>query len=136
MSEAGRVEVNCQKEIVIAAQESNIPDVDATTDDQSILEARDQSKIDDYEGFLDLGFIPKLNPRKRKASHSGGAYDAKAGSSSAAGDHSTPPLSKKSKFTIDLNALDEEWDINVDEVIEIMIENNFSIRERKEARKG
>ena len=52
MFEAGRVEADCQKEIVIARQESNIPN----TDDQPITEVCDQSETDDYEGFLDLGF--------------------------------------------------------------------------------
>ncbi|KAL7583314.1 uncharacterized protein LOC111881298 [Lactuca sativa] len=46
----------------------------------------------------------QLNPRKRKASFSGGAYDTEVGSSSVVvGDPSKSPLKKKSKLIIDLN---------------------------------
>ncbi|CAI9297955.1 unnamed protein product [Lactuca saligna] len=38
---------------------ANILDVDATTD-QPIPYTGDQSKIDDYEGFLDLGFMQEV----------------------------------------------------------------------------
>lgn len=51
---------NNQKEIVDAEKESNdqtIPDVDATNGDQPILHIGDQSETDEYEGFLDLGFM-------------------------------------------------------------------------------
>ncbi|CAI9290131.1 unnamed protein product [Lactuca saligna] len=56
MSEIGRVEAELQKEIVIV---DNL-NTDATTDDQPILDTGDQSETIDYEGFLDLGFMPPV----------------------------------------------------------------------------
>ncbi|CAI9260801.1 unnamed protein product [Lactuca saligna] len=47
----------------------------------------------------------QLNPRKRKDSFLGGANDNDVGSSSATGDSSTHPPSKKIKLTIVLNDL-------------------------------
>ncbi|CAI9281417.1 unnamed protein product [Lactuca saligna] len=46
-----------QKEIVAAKQESHIPDADATNDDQPIPKTSDHSETNDYEGFLDMGFM-------------------------------------------------------------------------------
>ena len=47
--------------------------------------------------------IDQINPRKSKASFSGGAPDVESRSSFAAGDPSTLPPSKKSKLIFDLN---------------------------------
>ena len=58
----------------------------------------------------------------RKASFSGGAYDAEDGSSSAAiGDLSASPLKKKSKIIFDLNELAEIWSLPIEEVREMMV---------------
>ena len=56
MSETGRVEANLQKEIVVA----DILDADTATYHPTI-ETGDQSDTNDYEGFLDLGFIPQAD---------------------------------------------------------------------------
>ena len=61
-----------------------------------ILQGTDSDKEFDDKQF---------NPKKRKASFSGGAMDAKAGGSSAIGDSSTLPPSKKIKLIIDLEDL-------------------------------
>lgn len=63
-----------------------------------------------------------------------GVHDTEAGSSSIVGNPSAPP-SKKSKLTVDLNVLAKEWDIIIDEVREVMIENNVAIREIKKLQK-
>ena len=60
MYEAGRVETDSQKEFIIAGQDNNIPDADATTNDQPFPEVGDQSETDDYKGFFDLGLIPQV----------------------------------------------------------------------------
>ncbi|CAI9285084.1 unnamed protein product [Lactuca saligna] len=72
-----------------AKQESNIPDVDATNNDQSIPNFGDKSEADE----------------KRKASLLKGANDIEVGSSSSASDPSAPPPSKKRKLTIDVEDL-------------------------------
>ncbi|CAI9276314.1 unnamed protein product [Lactuca saligna] len=96
MTEAGRVETDCQKEIIFAGKGSNILDADATTDNQLILDgANSDFKSDDDQ----------LNHQKQKASFLGGVDDAKAESCSTASDPSTPPLSKKRKLIFYLNVL-------------------------------
>ncbi|CAI9277213.1 unnamed protein product [Lactuca saligna] len=79
----------------------------------------------------------QVNHQKRKASLSKGgrAHDVETGTS-AAGDRFASPPSKKTKLIVYLNVLAGVWDIIVDEVREIMIENNVAIRERKETKKG
>ena len=54
MPETRRVEADLQKEIVVV----NILYADETIDDQPILDSGNQSETDEYEGFLDLGFMP------------------------------------------------------------------------------
>ncbi|CAI9303387.1 unnamed protein product [Lactuca saligna] len=96
MSETGRAIL--QKEIVV----TNFLDAKTTT--QPIPDTGDQSETNNYVGFIDLGFMPQvvvpavplnLNHRKRKASSSRGAHDAK-GRSFVIGDPSAPAPSKKS----------------------------------------
>ena len=50
MYESGRDDN--QKEIFVAEQERNIPDADATNNDQPIPDVGDQSETDEYGGFL------------------------------------------------------------------------------------
>ncbi|CAI9290108.1 unnamed protein product [Lactuca saligna] len=52
MTEMSRAKADTLEPIVVA----NIPDVDAATN-QPIPDTGDQSETDDYEGFLDLGFM-------------------------------------------------------------------------------
>ncbi|CAI9300137.1 unnamed protein product [Lactuca saligna] len=56
----------------------------------------------------------QVNPRKKKASFSGGANDAEAGSSSAVGG-SSAFLPKKGKLTVDSEDLAKDWKIKVEE---------------------
>ena len=64
-------------------------------------------------------------------SSSRGANDAEAGNSSATGDPSAPPCFKKCKLTIPQNDLAKEWDITIEEVRKIMIENNTNIQDKR-----
>ncbi|CAI9292359.1 unnamed protein product [Lactuca saligna] len=111
-------EVDPQKQIIVV----DIPYSDATTD-QSIpdtvvvplnvvypsscfegeISQEDPQGIDNY---IDSDNV-QLDPRKRKASFSGGAYDDEAGSSfaAAAGDLSASPPKTKRKLIFDLNEL-------------------------------
>lgn len=59
MVKLGRVDN--QKSVVISEQEKNIPDADATIDDQPIPDVGDQSETNDYEGFLELGFMAQTD---------------------------------------------------------------------------
>lgn len=58
ISELGRDDD--QKEIVVVKKESHIPNTDATNNDQPILDVGDQSKTNEYEGFLNLGFMAQF----------------------------------------------------------------------------
>lgn len=74
----------------------------------------------------------QLNLRKMKASLSGRANDVEDGRSTVVGDSSALPPSNKSKLAIALNDLAKEWDITVEEFIDIMMEHNATIQSRKE----
>ncbi|CAI9281892.1 unnamed protein product [Lactuca saligna] len=98
MYETRKAKTNLQKEIV--------PAVDEMNDDQPILYIGDQSEIDDYEGCIEIGFMPQVvlvvllnvvypdSYFEWKASSSGGGgYETEVGNS-AAGDSSAPYPSK------------------------------------------
>ncbi|CAI9268606.1 unnamed protein product [Lactuca saligna] len=141
ISEAGRVKVDLQKEIVVA----DIPYDDATTDDQPIPDVSDQSKTDDYERFLDMGFMPQVVipvvPLNVVYFDSYFEWEIPQGTNSDIESNNDQLNPRKRKDSFSGGAHDAEVGspsigIIVDEVREIVIENNVVIQERKETRKG